>query len=210
MRKLESVEALQRLAAARFSKYQRELFKARDEEWQRLTVDHPIFMHWVHHAFRVIEERLIQDAEERIRIYKEVSRDYDRPDLLRREHLQRLRDDITGGMNLLCQVHEDEIQKVATARYFTGPLPGVAQYNVLRGHVLDVVIACLDELEAECVAADDRAESLATPAAGARPAGFCHFFGARTVPRRTIEPSMRDGVHASLPTTPTGPGERIE
>jgi hypothetical protein len=148
------LDALHRVASVRFDDYQRKLTKSRQEEWQRLSAQYSIFWHWIHHAFRVTEEQWSQDAEQWIRIYKEVSAEFCRPELLQKEHLNRLREDIMIRIEWACQALEHQIKMAADAQSFTGELPGVSQYDVfIRGRVLNVVITHLEVLEAEGEAA---------------------------------------------------------
>jgi len=158
------LDALHRVAAGRFDDYQRRLTKSRQEEWQRLLAQYSIFWHWIHHAFRVTEEQWSQDAEQWIRIYKEVSGEFGRTELLQKEHLNRLREDIMIRIDWACQALEHQINMAAGAQSFTGELPGVSQYDVLiRGKVLNVIITSLEVLEAEGEAARIGKDNPAAP-----------------------------------------------
>jgi hypothetical protein len=158
------LDAVHRVAAARFDDYQRKLTKVRAEEWQRLTAQHSIFWHWIHHASRVTEEQWSQDVEQWIRIYKEVSGEFGRPELLQKEHLDRLRADVMIRIDWACQGLEHQIQMAANAQSYIGELPGPSHYDVyIRGRVLNVIITSLELLEAEGEAARVGKDDPATP-----------------------------------------------
>jgi DNA-binding XRE family transcriptional regulator len=99
------------------------------------------------------EKHLSQDVEEWIRIHKEVSREFGRPEFLRPDQLSRLRDEIMAVVNLSCQALEDQIKRAAGGEGIASPLSEAAQQNTVRGRVLNVVNTRLEVLEAEGEAA---------------------------------------------------------
>jgi hypothetical protein len=122
-------------------------------------------MNWVNHASRLLEQRLKQDAEAWIRVQEEVSREFAEPRLLCPPQLKHLREEIDEWLALALQNLKDQIEKTAAACGYTGPLPGIDYYTVIRGRVAEVVVTCLEVLEAEAALfANESAEAVAVPA----------------------------------------------